>query len=205
MVAPIAFTLLWVVLGFVSDGYDLWDMHIAPYSAVAQPISGLGMGSTAPLMNGGFVLYGLAMVWGAVAFARALPALEDRARRRTALLLGVHGLGAIMVGLFNLEAIMLHLTGFLLVVSPSLTFPFVARGLRQVPGWRTAARALHVAALLTLLLTGAYFATFNPEAAGKNTGIGGLTQRILVLQLAGWFVWLGTRVRRTAVSPQPPE
>jgi hypothetical membrane protein len=197
VVAPIAFTLVWVVLGFLSHGYQLWGMHIAPYSPVAQPISGLGMGSTASFMNTAFVAYGLAMIWGSVAFARSLPSLDQRTRRSTTLLLGLHGLGAIMVGVFNLEAIMLHLAGFLLVVSPALTFPLIARWLRDVPGWRSAAAALRVAAVLTLLLTVAYFATFDPEAAGDNTGIGGLTQRLLVLQLGGWFVWLGVRARRT--------
>lgn len=203
VVAPVAFTLVWVVLGFVSDGYELWDMRIAPYSAVAQPISGLGMGSTAPVMNTSFVVYGLAMAWGSMVFARGLPTLDDRAQRRVGALLALHGLGSIMVGLFDLEAIMLHLAGFLLVVSPALTFPLVSRRLRHIPGWRTASRGLNVAGVSTLLLTIAYFATFNPEAAGDNRGIGGLTQRMLVAQLAGWFVWLGARARRTNSAPRP--
>jgi hypothetical membrane protein len=205
VIAPIAFTVVWLVLGFVSDGYDLWDVHIAPYSPISQPISGLGMGSTAAYMNTSFVLYGLAMAWGAVAFARALPTLDGRAARRTAALLGLHGLGAVLVGLFDLEAIMLHLTGFLLVVSPILTFPLVARRLRHLSGWQTSARALRVAGVLTLVLTVVYFATFDPEAAGENTGIGGLTQRVLVLQLSGWFVWLGVRVRRTTAGNEVHE
>jgi hypothetical membrane protein len=204
VIAPIAFTLVWFVLGFVSDGYDLWDVHIAPYSAISQPISGLGMGSTAIYMNTSFVLYGLAMTWGSVAVARALPTANSRATRRTAGLLSLHGLGAIMVGLFDLESIMLHFAGFLLVVSPILSFPLLARQLRHLPSWQTPARALHTAAALTLLLTVAYFATFDPEAAGDNTGIGGLTQRILVLQLCGWFVWLGARVRRTTAATGSP-
>lgn len=198
VVAPIAFTFVWLVLGFVSDGYDLWDMHIAPYSPISQPISGLGLGATAPIMNSGFVLYGLAMVWGSVAFARALPSLDVRGRRRVATLLGLHGLGAIVVGVFDLEAIMLHFVGFLLTVSPIVSLPLVGRQLRRIPGWRTAGRSFLVAGLLTLLLTVAYFATFDPEAAGQNTGISGLTQRLLVLQLGGWFVWLGLRARRAA-------
>jgi hypothetical membrane protein len=198
VVAPIAFTLVWLALGFISDGYDLWDMHIAPYSSISQPISGLGMGATAPIMNSAFVLYGLAMLWGSVAFARSLTSLDVRGRRRVATLLGLHGLGAIVVGVFDLEAIMLHFGGFLLTVSPIVGFPLVGRQLRRSPRWRTAQRPFLAAGLLTLLLTVAYFATFDPEAAGQNTGISGLTQRLLVLHLGGWFAWLGLRARRAA-------
>ncbi len=205
VISPIALTLLWFVLGFVSEGYDLWDLHITPYSAISQPISGLGMGATAPFMNAGFVLYGLAMIWGSVGFARALPGLGQGATRRAAALLGLHGLGAIIVGVFDLEAILLHLAGFLLVVSPIATFPLLARELRRAPGWRSAVRVLYVAGALTLLLTVVYFATFDPEAAGENTGVGGLTQRILLLQLSAWFVWLGIRVRRTTGGPEVVE
>lgn len=43
----ILFTAAWATLGVVSPGYTLWDIHIAPYSALSQPISGLGLGPTA--------------------------------------------------------------------------------------------------------------------------------------------------------------
>lgn len=46
-------------LGFLSPGYTLWGTHIAPYSPVSQPVSGLGLGPTAPFMNAAFVLSGI--------------------------------------------------------------------------------------------------------------------------------------------------
>src|SRR5690349_15892098 len=59
---PALFTVAWLVLGFVSPGYTVGDTHIAPYSLVSQPISGLGMGDTAPFMNTAFVLSGLLLL-----------------------------------------------------------------------------------------------------------------------------------------------
>ena len=53
------FTVAWFVLGLVSPGYRLFDLVIEPYSAVSQPVSGLGLGVTAPWMNAAFVLGGL--------------------------------------------------------------------------------------------------------------------------------------------------
>src|SRR6266511_1955480 len=53
---PVLFTLAWLVLGFLSPGYTIWGTRIAPYSPISQPISGLGMGATAPYMNAAFIL-----------------------------------------------------------------------------------------------------------------------------------------------------
>ncbi|MDP8960228.1 MAG: hypothetical protein M3N32_01150 [Actinomycetota bacterium] len=54
VVGPSLFTLAWLVLGFLTPGYTLWDLQIAPYSAVHQPVSGLGLGPTGPFMNAAF-------------------------------------------------------------------------------------------------------------------------------------------------------
>lgn len=38
-------------LGFLSPGYTFWGTNIASYSPVSQPVSGLGLGPTAPFMK----------------------------------------------------------------------------------------------------------------------------------------------------------
>ena len=53
---PALFTLAWLVLGFLSPGYTIYGTRIAPYSPISQPVSGLGMGVTAPYMNAAFGL-----------------------------------------------------------------------------------------------------------------------------------------------------
>src|ERR1700688_5290054 len=77
---PVLFTLGWFVLGFVSPGYTMWGTRIAPYSAISQPLSGLGLGPTGPLMNSVFILSGLLMMPGAVGVFRSIPELSRRAR-----------------------------------------------------------------------------------------------------------------------------
>ncbi|MFC7101003.1 hypothetical protein ACFQQB_11325 [Nonomuraea rubra] len=73
----VLFTVAWIVLSFVSDGYTIGGDHIAPYSNLTQPISGLGMGDTAPYMNAAFVLSGLLFGAGFLGFFRAV---EEDAR-----------------------------------------------------------------------------------------------------------------------------
>ena len=68
-----AFTVIWAVLGFVSDGYRMWDITVDSYSWIAQPISGLGLGSTAPVMNAAFVVCGILISVGTWSAARRSP------------------------------------------------------------------------------------------------------------------------------------
>src|SRR5579864_2804095 len=77
---PILFTLGWFVLGFISPGYTMWGVHIAPYSAISQPLSGLGLGPTGPFMNAVFILSGLLMIAGAVGVFRSIQGLGRGAR-----------------------------------------------------------------------------------------------------------------------------
>ena len=201
---PVLFTIVWVVLGFVSDGYQLWDQRITGYSPISQPVSGLGMGATAPYMNGAFIVNGLLGIAGAIGIASAIPGLDATRRRAVAALLGLHGVGSIVDGLFDLEAIMLHLAGFVLALSPIVTFPIVARWLRGDAAWERLGSALRIASPLTLVLALWYFATFDPVAAGTGAGIAGLIQRILIGQLQCWFVALGWTAHRTGRGQRWP-
>ena len=70
---PVLFTLGWFVLGFISPGYTMWGTRIAPYSIISQPLSGLGLGPTGPLMNAAFIASGLLIVVGAVGVSRRSP------------------------------------------------------------------------------------------------------------------------------------
>ena len=188
---PVLFTLGWFVLGFVSPGYTMWGIRIAPYSVVSQPLSGLGLGPTGPFMNAIFMLSGLLMVVGAVGVFRSIPELSPAARWIGTTLLALPGLGAAIDGLFTLEHFFLHFVGFGLALTTVVGFPVVGYLLRRIPSWRGFGSWLIAAGPVTLALTVLYFATFTPTIEGVQHGVAGLTERLLVLELQAWYVALG--------------
>ncbi len=188
---PVLLTLAWFVLGFMNAGYSLWGTRIAPYSAISQPLSGLGLGPTGPFMNTAFVLSGLLMMAGAIGVFRAIHELGARTRWICTALLALPGLGAVIDGLFTLEHFFLHFVGFGLALTTVVGFPVIGVFLRRVPGWRGFGSWLIVAGPVTLALTVLYFATFTPTIEGVQHGVAGLTERILVLELQAWYVALG--------------
>jgi len=186
---PVLLTAAWLVLGFVSPGYYLWGTHVSPYSPVSQPISGLGLGPTGPYMNAAFVLSGLLVIVGAFGVFERIP--EMPARYICATLLALPGIGSVLDGLFTFQTFFIHFLGFGLALTTVATFPLVGFLLRRVPGWRSVGTGLIVAGPLTAALAVLYFATFIPTVQGIQTGIAGLTERLLVLEIQAWYVALG--------------
>jgi len=207
MVASMAtLTGAWVVLGNLSDGYRLWDIVVDRYSAVHQPISGLGLGTTGNWMNAAFVASGLCSVAGAVGIGRSVSHEDPRLGRQAAAWLVLPGAGSILCGLFTLEQMPLHSLGFLLVISPIAGYAILGRRLRRLRGWEVAGRLLaNVAAPVLAALTAGFFATFNPERAGANQGVAGLAQRLLVLALQSSLIALAYQAQRqrTASTSEP--
>jgi hypothetical protein len=190
VIGPLVFTLAWLVLGALSPGYTVFGVYIAPYSQIAQPISGLGMGVTAPYMTAAFVLSGLAMFIGVVGIYTTLPC-RPATRWLCAALLALTPFGLILAGLFNLESPMLHYVGALLSLgSPVLSFLVTGHVLRGIPGWRRLGTGLLLASPISLVLLVVFFASFDQVTTAANQGIAGLTQRVLVLEEFAWFVAL---------------
>lgn len=191
IVGPVGFTLAWLVLGFISPGYTAWGVHIAPYSPISQSISGLGLGVTGAYMNAAFVLNGVLTLLAALGVSRGLPQLSRGARWTVLVALALPGLGSIMDGIFTLESFLGHTTGFALALSSIVGFPLIGRYLRGLSSWRPIGTWLLIAGPLTLGLAIAYFLTFSPTPEGALTGVAGLTERILVLEIQLWYVVLG--------------
>jgi hypothetical membrane protein len=202
---PVLFTMAWLILGAVSPGYTISGTWISPYSAISQPISGLGLGETARYMNPAFILSGLLLLAGVVGIVAAVPpGSKPAARKASAILLALAPVGLIVVGLFTLESPTLHLSGAMLVLAtPVVSFLITGLHLRQVPGWHRFGNALLVASPLTFLLFVTYTLSFNQSAVAAGHGIAGLTQRVLFLEILAWFVAMGWLAYRRAGASIP--
>jgi hypothetical protein len=189
---PVIFTLGWLILGFLSPGYTLWGIRIAPYSAISQAISGLGLGATAPYMNTIFVLSGTLMLAGVAGILGSIGTmLSPRGRRTVLVLLGLPALGVMMDGVFTLRSSHLHYLGFAVALTCIAGYPACGLLLRRVAGWRRIGSWLIAGGPATLAFTVLFFATFSPTAKGSETGIAGLTERLLVIELMAWYAALG--------------
>jgi Protein of unknown function (DUF998) len=192
VVGPIGFTLAWAVLGFVSPGYTAWGIHFAPYSPIVQPISGLGLGPTAPFMNAAFVLCGVFLLVGVIGIFLSIREIGGVARSICAVLLALSALGIAMCGVFTLETFFLHLIGVGLgSVGAALGFFATGLALRRVPRWRRFGAWLVLAGPLTLALIVLSQAAFNQAAIIAGQGIAGLTERIMIVEVVFWFAALG--------------
>jgi uncharacterized protein DUF998 len=192
IIGPVLFTLAWVILGALSPGYTAWGTHIAPYSPISQPISGLGLGPTAPFMNAAFVLSGLLMLGGVIGIFQNIREMGALARWSCTVLLALTPLGMVVDGFFTLESILPHTAGFFLgCVTPVLSFAVNGFLLRRTRRFRRFGTWLLLGSPLTLALTVLYFLTFSPTIAGIRTGVAGLTERLLVVEVFVWFVALG--------------
>ncbi len=194
---PVVFTLAWLVLGFVSRGYTAWGVYV-PYSPIHQGVSGLGLGETAPYMNAAFIVNGLLTLAGIAAIFAGIPELGRTSRRVCIAMLALPAIGSIVDGIFTLESFWLHNLGFALVLSTAAGFPVVGFVLRRLPAWRRLGTALIAAGPLTLLLAVAYFMSFTPTVAGATTGIAGITERLLILEIQAWYVALAWTFTRRA-------
>ena len=204
----ILFTLSWFLLGFLSPGFSMFGVVIAPYSAIAIPLSGLGLGPTAPFMNAAFVLGGLFVLGGVVGIFHCIQELSSAARWSCIVLFALSPLGMVIDGLFTLESFMPHMAGYLLGTgTPVVSFLVLGLMLRRIPRWRQFGNWLLLASPLTLELVILSLVTFDQAAVMAGHGIAGLTERILCVELAVVFIalsWL-TYHRSFSVSEMKNE
>lgn len=194
---PTLFSLAWFILGFVSPGFTIFNTLVAPYSPVSHPISGLGLGITAPYMNTAFILSGILIVVGVFGVFQSIREMSPAGRWSSIVLLSLTGIGMILAGLFNLEKILLHTVGFLLGTgAPVLGFLVTGIIFRRIPRLKRFGNMLIPASPLTLVLLVLSLASFDQAAMQAGTGTAGLLQRILILEVHAWFVAVGWIVFR---------
>src|SRR6266545_4514241 len=160
--------------------------------AVAGPILFTVAWLVLGFLSAAFVLSGVLMAVGVVGTFHRIPELGTAARWCCIVLLGLVPLGSVMDGIFTLESFLPHFVGAGLGFgSPVLSFLITGLLLYRIPPWRRFANWLIVGSPLTLALVVLYFATFSPTAEGAKTGVAGLTERILIIEVLAWFVALG--------------
>jgi hypothetical protein len=205
VVGPISFTLGWLVLGWLSPGfYTVSGTRLAPYSAVTQQISRLGVGPTAPFMNSIFEISGILTLIGVFGIVGSQPRGAHRLRM-VLVLLALPALGSVMDGIFTLRYELMHSLGFALALTSMVGIPVAGRLLRRSPPWHEFGNWLVVAGPLTLVLAVLFLASLTPSI---RHGIAGLTERILVVEITSWYIALGWLAFASAVrrsSPPVPE
>ena len=184
---PVIFTMAWLLLGFVSRGYTAWGTYV-PYSPVHQTVSGLGLGATAPFMNAAFIANGILTFVGIIAIFNGVGGLSRAARWACVTPLSLPAMGSVIDGIFTLEAFLPHTAGFALALAAIPGFATAGFFLRRLPEWRPLGTGLIAASPITLALALLFFATFIPTIAGTQTGVAGITERLLVLEIQAWYV-----------------
>jgi hypothetical membrane protein len=158
------------------------------YSALAQPVSELGVGPLAAVLNASLVVLGGCLVLVAAGVRLLLP---RRRRTLAAVLLGLPGAGFAVAGFIPLDSpvALLHwvIGASLVFYPPPVVLVLVGVWLRRAPGLRALA-GLSVAAGVALvpLVVGMYV-VFAPGSPFAAWGVGGLVERLTFGVLLSWY------------------
>jgi hypothetical protein len=88
----------------------------------------------------------------------------------------------------------------LVLATPVVSFPVTGLYLRSVPGWHRFGNRLLLASAITLVLFIVYNLSFSQAAVAAGHGVAGLTQRVLFVEILGWFVAMGWLAYRRATA-----
>jgi uncharacterized protein (DUF2141 family)/hypothetical membrane protein len=183
----VLFSVAWTALGLVRPGY----------SCISQPISGLGVGPHASVMNFAFVLSGLLTLAGSVGTFLLIREVSMVARWSCVALLALSGVGSVLCGLYTWESFAPHMIGSILgLAGPILGFLVGGVVLRRIPRWSRMGGWLLGGAAMTLLLVALFFATFSVQAVMAGRGLAGLIERVLVAQIQALYAALAMGATR---------
>lgn len=190
---PVLLVFAWVVLGVLRPDY-------AP---MRQQISDLGVGANALPMNAAFVISGLLLLGGVVGISQSIGRdVGTKARWVCMVLLALSPLGLVVVGLFT-EAPSTwagHALGAILVFqTPVVGFLVTGFVLWRRPCGRRIGRWLLLASPLTLVLVYSLFQAVLPGAVFHVAQLGGLIERVALIEVHAWYVALGWLAFRRSV------
>jgi hypothetical membrane protein len=202
IVGPILFVAVFTVAGWLRPRY----------SATAEAVSDLGVGEAAWIQNANFFVFGALLLAFATGFHRAMSGVVgSRAATVAAVMIGTTGIGLAAGGAFPAAPPTegLHfLVGFLLTVASAIATAFyVGRRLHGKEGWRRVARYSVWTGIGAVALGAFSFVALNPSSPLEDMGIGGLIERLLVIQIIAWHAVMGWRLlmHNATQSTAPPD
>lgn len=188
---PILFVLAFIVGGLVRAGY----------SPIHQAISDLGVGPNSWLLNVSAVIAGLLLISFAGGYTLSMrPALSRGWRWVSAMLLIMVGLGLAIAGIFT-EApatVGIHwlIGANLAFFGPVIAFLVVGLALRRDVRWRGWGTYSLIASVTTLVLVAVTFWVFAPGTPVSSARLGGLMERVLLIEILAWYAAFGWRLFR---------
>jgi hypothetical protein len=191
VVASALFVLLFTAAGFLRPGY----------SAISQPVSDLGVGPMAWLVNIPIVILGFLILVLAVGFFLTMQSVMSAGWRWIcAVLIALPGLGLAAGGIFT-ETPSTLLFHILLGAALGLYFPVVTLflvGLQLVRNrvWRGIGIYSLIASLATIVVIIFMQQAFTPGSAFAGFQIAGLAERVDLIEILAWYVIIGWRLFR---------
>jgi hypothetical membrane protein len=184
VVGPLFFVGVFTLAGFLRPGY----------SPIHQTVSDLGVGSNGWLLDSGTIITGLLLMAFAVDVALSL---RPGRRWLIMVLLALHGFGLALAGIFT-EApstLPFHILAATIgLLSPVVAFLVLGLALRRDTQWRTWGIAFLIASLATLVLLFVMGWVFTPGTPLTPLQLGGLMERVVLIEIEVWYVALGWRL-----------
>jgi hypothetical membrane protein len=197
VVGPVLFILTFTIASLLRPGY----------SPIHQAVSDLGVGANGWLLDVSEVVDGLLLMAFTVGFALSMRSMLGQGWRwSSAVLLALHGLGLAVAGIFT-EAPSTLTIHWLIGANVGLFGPVVAflvagLALRRDKRWRGWGRYTLVAGVITLVLNLVTFWVFTPGSAVASLRLGGLMERVVLIEIAAWYVAFGWRLFRGVPNDQ---
>jgi hypothetical membrane protein len=190
--------LLWIVSALTSG------LLRPGYSFFAQPISDLGIGTNAWILNVSLIGGGLLVIVFAIGFYQLLPNLRRRLLATT--LLSIFGACFAIAGVFpesdpngpmTIGGFIHFMAGFFFGM-PVMTIALFVIGseLRKQPQWSGHGYYSIMSGLLVAALIPLTWVFFNPASPLEVLGVGGLMEWLLFLTWSAWFMVTGWRLFR---------
>jgi hypothetical membrane protein len=190
VVGPIVHVVAFTIAGALRPGY----------SPIHQAISDLGVGSNGGWLDLVSAINGALLIGFSIGFALSMRSVLSWGWRwSSTALLALRGLASVTTATFT-EApatLRVHSLGSeVALVSSILAFFVVGLALLHKARWRGWGIYSLTASLVTLALAAFLFLAFSPASPLASAHLGGLMERLVVIESYAWFVAFGWRLFR---------